>query len=78
MAACYLRSPVRLGPVLHVHLLGRSWAGAAWLGPLNPGLVRIIGRADMLAAKIVLVVAGLNLLFLASELAMNVVLISLR
>jgi hypothetical protein len=32
----------------------------------------------MLAAKIVLVAAGLNLLFLAGELAMNVVLISLR
>jgi hypothetical protein len=32
----------------------------------------------MLAAKIILVVAGLNLLFLAAELAMNVVLISLR
>jgi hypothetical protein len=32
----------------------------------------------MLAAKILLVVAGLNLLFLASELALNVVLISLR
>ena len=32
----------------------------------------------MLAAKIVLVVAGLNLLFLVAELTMNVVLISLR
>ncbi len=32
----------------------------------------------MLAAKIVLVVAGVNLLFLAGEVAMNVVLISLR
>jgi hypothetical protein len=32
----------------------------------------------MLVAKIVLVAAGLNLLFLAAELAMNVVLISLR
>jgi hypothetical protein len=31
-----------------------------------------------MAAKIVLVIAGLNLLFLASELALNVVLISLR
>ena len=32
----------------------------------------------MLPAKIILVVAGLNLLFLASELALNVVLISFR
>ena len=31
-----------------------------------------------MAAKTVLVIAGLNLLFLASELALNVVLISLR
>lgn len=32
----------------------------------------------MLAAKIVLAVAALNLLFLASEFALNVVLISIR
>jgi hypothetical protein len=35
-------------------------------------------RADMLPAKIVLAVAVFNLLFLASELALNVVLISWR
>ena len=75
LAAGRLRGPVRLGAVLLVRLLGRTGAGTDLDSDALQQADRMTlrqGEQEMLAAKIVLAVAVLNLLFLLSELAMNV------